>query len=38
VKTVSGGRTKTGDELAREQEKRFQEMRERLLTQDARVD
>lgn len=38
VKTVSGGRTKTGEDMAREQEKRFQEMRERLLTQDARVD
>jgi ribonuclease J len=38
VKTAVNGRTKTGEELAKEQEKRFQEMRARLLTQDARVD
>ncbi len=38
VKTVANGRTKTSEEIAREQEKRFQEMRARLLTQDARVD
>jgi ribonuclease J len=38
VKTASGGRTKTGEEVAKEQERRFQEMRERLLTQDARID
>jgi ribonuclease J len=38
VKTAAGGRTKTGDEIALEQEKRFQEMRTRLLSQDARVD
>jgi ribonuclease J len=38
VKTAVNGRTKTSDELAKEQEKRFQEMRARLLTQDARVD
>ena len=38
VKTVSGGRTQTGEEVAKDQEKRFQEMRARLLTQDARVD
>jgi ribonuclease J len=38
VKTVVGGRTKTGEEIAKEQEKRFQEMRARLLTQDARTD
>ncbi len=38
VKTSSGGRTKTGDEIALEQEKRFQAMRARLLGQDARVD
>jgi ribonuclease J len=38
VKTVTGGRTKTSEELAKEQEKRFQEMRARLLTQDARID
>jgi ribonuclease J len=38
VKTVAGGRTKTAEEVAKEQEKRFQEMRARLLTQDARTD
>ncbi|HET6924894.1 MAG TPA: ribonuclease J [Candidatus Saccharimonadales bacterium] len=38
AKTVSGGRTKTAEEIALEQQKRFQQMRERLLTQDARVD
>jgi ribonuclease J len=38
VKTAVNGRTKTSEELARDQEKRFQEMRARLLTQDARVD
>jgi ribonuclease J len=38
VKTTANGRVKTGEELAKEQEKRFQEMRARLLTQDARVD
>lgn len=38
VKVAANGRTKTSEELAREQEKRFQEMRARLLTQDARVD
>lgn len=38
VKTSSGGRTKTGEEVAAEQEKRFQAMRARLLGQDARVD
>ncbi len=38
VKTAVGGRTKTGEQIANEQEKRFQEMRARLLTQDARVD
>ena len=38
VKTASNGRTKTSEELAKEQEKRFQQMRARLLTQDARVD
>jgi ribonuclease J len=40
VKTASNGsaRSKTADEIAKEQEKRFQEMRARLLTQDARVD
>lgn len=30
--------TKTSEEIAAEQQKRFQEMRERLLTQDSRVD
>ncbi len=38
VKTSSGGRTKTGEEIAAEQEKRFQAMRARLLGTDARVD
>ncbi len=38
VKTSAGGRTKTGEEVALEQEKRFQAMRARLLGQDARVD
>lgn len=38
VKTVSGGRTKTGEDIAAEQEKRFQAMRARLLGQDARTD
>ncbi|HEY5806092.1 MAG TPA: ribonuclease J [Candidatus Saccharimonadales bacterium] len=38
VKTASGGRTKTSEEVALEQEKRFQAMRARLLGQDARVD
>jgi ribonuclease J len=38
IKTAAGGRTKTGDEIAAEQQKRFQEMRNRLLGQDARVD
>jgi ribonuclease J len=35
---AAGGRTKTAEQVANEQEKRFQEMRARLLTQDARVD
>jgi len=38
VKTAAGGRTKTAEEIAQEQQKRFNEMRARLLTQDARVD
>jgi ribonuclease J len=38
IKTVAGGRTKTGEDVAAEQERRFREMRERLLTQDARID
>jgi ribonuclease J len=40
VRTSSNGssRTKTAEDIAHEQERRFQEMRERLLTQDARVD
>ena len=38
VKTAAGGRTKTGDEIAVEQEKRFQAMRARLLGTDARAD
>lgn len=38
IKTAAGGRTKASEEIALEQEKRFQEMRTRLLSQDARVD
>jgi len=38
VKVVAGGRTKTGEEIAIEQEQRFKEMRARLLGQDARTD
>lgn len=38
VKTAAGGRTKTGAEMAQEQERRFREMRARLLGQDARTD
>jgi ribonuclease J len=38
VKVVAGGRTKTGEEVAAEQERRFREMRARLLGQDARTD
>jgi ribonuclease J len=38
VKTVSNGRTKTSEDIAAEQQKRFQQMRARLLTQDPRVD
>lgn len=38
VKVAAGGRTKTGEDVALEQEKRFREMRARLLGQDARVD
>lgn len=38
VKTVSNGHTKSSEEIAAEQQKRFQQMRERLLAQDARVD
>jgi ribonuclease J len=35
---VNGGRTKSSEEIAEEQQKRFEEMRARLLTQDPRVD
>ncbi len=38
VKVAAGGRTKAGEDVALEQEKRFREMRARLLGQDARVD
>lgn len=38
VKVAAGGRTKTGEEIAAEQERRFKEMRARLLGQDARTD
>ena len=36
--TANGGPTKSGEEIAAEQQRRFQEMRARLLTQDPRVD
>jgi ribonuclease J len=36
--TVHAGKTKSAEDVASEQERRFREMRERLLTQDARVD
>lgn len=38
TKTAAGGRTKSSEEIAAEQQRRFQELRERLLTQDARID
>lgn len=38
VKTSTGGRTKTAEEVANDQEKRFQAMRARLLGTDPRVD
>jgi ribonuclease J len=38
IQTVAGGRTKTAEEIAAEQQKRFNEMRARLLSQDARTD
>jgi ribonuclease J len=38
AKTVHQGKTKSADEIAADQQKRFQEMRARLLTQDARTD
>ncbi len=39
VKTATNGnRTKTSEEIAAEQQKRFQELRAKLLTQDARTD
>ncbi|HET8709615.1 MAG TPA: ribonuclease J [Candidatus Saccharimonadales bacterium] len=38
VKTVANGRTPSSDEVAAEQQRRFQQMRTRLLTQDPRVD
>lgn len=38
AKTVHQNKTKTGEEIAKDQEKRFQEMRARLLSQDARTD
>jgi ribonuclease J len=37
-KTVHQSKTKTAEEIAVEQQQRFQQMRERLLTQDARTD
>jgi ribonuclease J len=38
VQQAVNGRTKTSEEIADEQQKRFEEMRARLLTQDSRVD
>lgn len=38
VKTATNGRTKSSEDIAAEQQKRFQQMRARLLTQDPRVD
>jgi ribonuclease J len=38
AKTVHQGKTKSAEEIAAEQQERFQKMRERLLTQDARTD
>lgn len=38
AKTVHQSKTKTAEEIAAEQQARFQQMRERLLTQDARTD
>jgi ribonuclease J len=38
AKTVHQGKTKSAEDVAAEQQKRFQEMCERLLTQDARID
>ncbi|HVV66726.1 MAG TPA: ribonuclease J [Candidatus Saccharimonadales bacterium] len=38
TKTVHQNKTKSAEEVAAEQQKRFQEMRARLLTQDARID
>lgn len=38
AKTVHQSKTKTAEEIAAEQQARFQKMRERLLTQDARTD
>ena len=38
AKTVHQSKTKSAEEVAAEQQQRFQQMRERLLTQDARTD
>ncbi len=38
AKTVHQSKTKSAEEVANEQQQRFQQMRERLLTQDARTD
>ena len=38
VTTVHQSKTKTAEEIAADQQARFQQMRERLLTQDARTD
>lgn len=38
VQSSANGQSKTAEEIAAEQQKRFQEMRARLLTQDPRID
>lgn len=38
ISTVVNGKSKSADEIAAEQQRRFQEMRMRLLTQDPRID
>ncbi|HSX05787.1 MAG TPA: ribonuclease J [Candidatus Saccharimonadales bacterium] len=38
AKTVHQSKTKSAEEIAAEQQERFQKMRERLLSQDARID
>jgi hypothetical protein len=38
TRTVHTERSQSSEDLAAEQERRFQEMRSRLLAQDARID